>query len=101
MASPTTTPTPRDNYYGQRVFMHKACNVCHGDKGEGQKGLTRSLKEGEFNYDEFKRVLLKGVGKMPSYKGSLKETEICCLYRYITENIQGKEAESKCGPCSY
>lgn len=98
--SPSITSTPHNNTYGRHVFIVKACGTCHGNNGEGQRGLTRSLKEGKFTYEEFRRAILRGVGKMPSYRGAIREKEICCLYRYVVEDVQGKELSSKCESCT-
>ncbi|HZS07714.1 MAG TPA: c-type cytochrome [Blastocatellia bacterium] len=84
---------------GCKVFQKAGCATCHGYNGEGMARLTRSLKERRYSLNEFTAAVYKKGKVMPSYKGILNQKQICCLYSYVTEIIQGGRNESQCEPC--
>lgn len=66
------------------------CAVCHGPDGKGSAAGTK-MGVRDFASPEVKAetdaqltdILTKGKGKMPSYTGKLKDTEIKDLVTYV------------------
>jgi len=62
------------------------CAVCHGPDGKGGKMGTRDFGSAEVKAEtdaQLIDIITKGKGKMPSYTGKLKDTEIKDLVTYI------------------
>jgi cytochrome c6 len=72
------------------IFKSK-CSVCHGADGKGQTTMGKNLHLKDLGSEEVQKqkdealeeVLEKGKGKMPAYKGKLKEEEIDALVKFI------------------
>lgn len=62
------------------------CAMCHGPDGKGGKMGTRDFASPEVKAEtdaQLLEIITKGKGKMPSYEGKLKDTEIKDLVTYI------------------
>jgi cytochrome c6 len=62
------------------------CAMCHGADGKGGKMGTRDFASPEVKAEtdaQVEETITKGKGKMPSYAGKLKDTEIKDLVAYI------------------
>ena len=62
------------------------CAMCHGADGKGGKMGTRDFASPEVKAEtdaQLTEIINKGKGKMPSYTGKLKDTEIKDLIAYI------------------
>ena len=62
------------------------CAMCHGPDGKGGKMGTRDFASAEVKAEsdaQLTEIITKGKGKMPSYDGKLKDTEIKDLVTYI------------------
>jgi len=62
------------------------CAMCHGADGKGGKMGTRDFASAEVKAEtdaQLTDIITKGKGKMPSYSGKLKDTEIKDLVAYI------------------
>jgi mono/diheme cytochrome c family protein len=62
------------------------CAMCHGPEGKGGKVGTRDFASPEVQKEsdaDLAGIITKGKGKMPSYDGKLKDTEIKDLVTYI------------------
>jgi cytochrome c6 len=62
------------------------CAVCHGADGKGGKMGTRDFASAEVQKETDAQLIdaiTKGRGKMPSYEGKLKDSEIKDLVAYI------------------
>jgi cytochrome c6 len=62
------------------------CAMCHGADGKGGKMGTRDFASPEVKAEtdaQVEETIAKGKGKMPSYAGKLKDTEIKYLVAYI------------------
>jgi cytochrome c6 len=62
------------------------CAMCHGPEGKGGKMGTRDFASPEVKAEtdaQLTEIITKGKGKMPSYSGKLKDTEIKDLVTYI------------------
>lgn len=62
------------------------CAMCHGADGKGGKMGTRDFASAEVKAEtdaQLTDIITKGKGKMPSYSGKLKDTEIKDLVTYI------------------
>ena len=62
------------------------CAMCHGPDGKGGKMGTRDFASAEVKAEtdaQLTEIITKGKGKMPSYDGKLKDTEIKDLVAYI------------------
>jgi cytochrome c6 len=62
------------------------CAMCHGADGKGGKMGTRDFASPEVKGEtdaQLTEIITKGKGKMPSYDGKLKDTEIKDLVTYI------------------
>ena len=66
------------------------CAMCHGPDGKGsatgQKMGTHDFASAEVKAEsdaQLTDIITKGKGKMPSYSGKLKDTEIKDLVTYI------------------
>jgi len=62
------------------------CAMCHGADGKGGKMGTRDFASPEVKAEsdaQLAEIITKGKGKMPSYDGKLKDTEIKDLVTYI------------------
>lgn len=62
------------------------CAMCHGADGKGGKMGTRDFASPEVKAEtdaRLEELVAKGKGKMPSYAGKLKDTEIKDLVAYI------------------
>lgn len=62
------------------------CAMCHGADGKGGKMGTRDFASAEVKAEtdaQLTDIITKGKGKMPSYTGKLKDTEIKDLVAYI------------------
>jgi len=62
------------------------CAMCHGPDGKGGKMGTRDFASAEVKAEtdaQLIDIITKGKGKMPSYTGKLKDTEIKDLVTYI------------------
>jgi len=62
------------------------CAMCHGADGKGGKMGTRDFASAEVKAEtdtQLTDIITKGKGKMPSYNGKLKDTEIKDLVAYI------------------
>ena len=62
------------------------CSMCHGPDGRGGKMGTRDFASPEVKAEsdaQLTEIITKGKGKMPSYSGKLKDTEIQGLVAYI------------------
>jgi cytochrome c6 len=62
------------------------CAMCHGADGKGGKMGTRDFASAEVKGEtdaQLTEIITKGKGKMPSYDGKLKDTEIKDLVTYI------------------
>lgn len=82
------------------------CAMCHGEKGEGKKGLCPSLRDSQFVATalpaDIKNTILNGrAGKdkrykdypspMPAHRGRLKDDEAEALVKYLKAVIQKKK----------
>jgi len=62
------------------------CAMCHGADGKGGKMGTRDFASADVKAEsdaQLVDIVTKGKGKMPSYSGKLKDTEIKDLVAYI------------------
>jgi cytochrome c6 len=62
------------------------CAMCHGADGKGGKMGTRDFASPEVQKEtdaQLTEAITKGRGKMPSYEGKLKESEIKDLVAYV------------------
>jgi len=62
------------------------CAMCHGADGKGGKMGTRDFASPEVKAEsdaQLTEIITKGKGKMPSYDGKLKDTEIKGLVSYV------------------
>jgi cytochrome c6 len=62
------------------------CAMCHGPDGKGGKMGTRDFASADVKKEtdaQLTEIITKGKGKMPSYDGKLKDTEIKDLVTYI------------------
>jgi len=62
------------------------CAMCHGTDGKGGKMGTRDFASPEVKAEsdaQLTEIITKGKGKMPSYDGKLKDTDIKDLVAYI------------------
>ena len=62
------------------------CAMCHGPDGKGGKMGTRDFASPEVKAEtdaQLTEIITKGKGKMPSYSGKLKDTEVKDLVSYI------------------
>lgn len=62
------------------------CAMCHGADGKGGKMGTRDFASAEVKAEtdaQLTEIITKGKGKMPSYEGKLKDTEIKDLVTYV------------------
>lgn len=62
------------------------CAMCHGADGKGGKMGTRDFGSAEVKAEtdaQLTEIITKGKGKMPSYSGKLKDTEIKDLVTYV------------------
>src|SRR5215469_12120038 len=62
------------------------CAMCHGSEGKGGKMGTRDFASPEVKAEtdaQLAEIITAGKGKMPSYSGKLKDTEIKDLVTYI------------------
>lgn len=62
------------------------CAMCHGPDGKGGKMGTRDFASPEVKAEtdaQLTEIITKGKGKMPSYEGKLKDTEIKDLVAHI------------------
>lgn len=62
------------------------CAMCHGADGKGGKMGTRDFASPEVKAEtdaQLTDIITKGKGKMPSYTGKLKDSEIKDLVAYI------------------
>ena len=69
------------------------CAMCHGADGKGGKMGTRDFASPEVKAEtdaQLTEIITKGKGKMPTYEGKLKDTEIKDLVAYIRGLAKGK-----------
>lgn len=62
------------------------CAMCHGADGKGGKMGTRDFASADVKAEsdaQLVDIVTKGKGKMPSYGGKLKDSEIKDLVGYI------------------
>ena len=62
------------------------CAMCHGPEGKGGKMGTRDFASPEVKAQsdaQLTEIITQGKGKMPSYGGKLKDTEVQDLVAYI------------------
>lgn len=62
------------------------CAMCHGPDGKGGKMGTRDFASADVQKEtdaQLTEIITKGKGKMPSYDGKLKDTEIKDLVAYV------------------
>lgn len=62
------------------------CAMCHGADGKGGKMGTRDFASPDVKGEtdaQLEQIITNGKGKMPSYNGKLKDTEIKGLVAYI------------------
>ncbi len=62
------------------------CAMCHGADGKGGKMGTRDFASPEVKAEsdaQLTEIITKGKGKMPSYDGKLKDTDIQGLVAHI------------------
>lgn len=62
------------------------CAMCHGPDGKGGKMGTRDFASPGVKAEsdaQLTEIITKGKGKMPSYEGKLKDTEIKDLVAHI------------------
>jgi len=62
------------------------CAMCHGADGKGGKMGTRDFASPEVQKEtdaQLNDIVTKGKGKMPSYEGKLKDSEIKDLVAYV------------------
>ena len=67
------------------------CAMCHGADGKGGKMGTRDFGSAEVKAEsdaQLVEIITKGKGKMPSYDGKLKDTEIKDLVSYIRSLVK-------------
>ena len=104
-AVPTVNAAPpRSSAAGQKVFASN-CTGCHGATGMGVPGLFPSLVANPYVSGNAKRVIhtvkfgltgkivVKGMtynGVMPSWTGTLTDTEIADVITYVRTNLKNK-----------
>src|SRR5262249_13477646 len=80
--------------------LYKAkCAMCHGPDGKGETTMGKNLKVRNLGSEEvqkqkgeeLEKVISDGKGKMPAYKGKLKEEEIDALVKFIRTFAPKKE----------
>jgi cytochrome c6 len=67
------------------------CAMCHGADGSGDTPAGKSMKARDLrsaevqkqSAEDLEKTINNGKGKMPAYKGKLKEAEIDALVKYI------------------
>jgi len=72
------------------LFKSK-CAMCHGADGSGDTPAGKSMKARDLRSaevqkqsgEDLEKTINNGKGKMPAYKGKLKEAEIDALVKYI------------------
>jgi mono/diheme cytochrome c family protein len=68
------------------------CAMCHGSDGSGNTGMGKSMGVKPLNSPEvqkmsdanLKNLISNGKGKMPAYKGKLRDDEIQAVIKFIT-----------------
>ncbi|HEY6233638.1 MAG TPA: cytochrome c [Candidatus Elarobacter sp.] len=104
-AAPTANAaSPRSSAAGQNVFASN-CTGCHGATGMGVPGLFPPLVANPYVSGDPKRVIhtvkfgltgkivVKGKtynGVMPSWTGTLTDTEIADVVTYVRTNLKNK-----------
>ena len=73
------------------VLFKSKCAMCHGADGSGDTPAGKSMKARDLrsaevqkqSAEDLEKTINNGKGKMPAYKGKLKEAEIDALVKYI------------------
>ena len=76
---------PADAQDAAATYKSK-CALCHGAEGKGGKMGTRDFASPEvkaLSDAQLTEIITQGKGRMPPYKGKLKDTEIQDLVTYI------------------
>ena len=63
----------------------RTCQTCHGDNMEGGVGPAVINSGQRIFYDEFKSIILNGVGQMPGFV-HVDEESLSALFRYMGGN---------------
>jgi cytochrome c6 len=72
-------------------LYNEKCSACHGEDGRAKTGKGKRTGATDFtsdwNTDEERgtRIIAKGKGEMPSFKGKLTPEQIQELFRYVVE----------------
>ena len=87
-----STSTNADNKLGKQVFEDN-CVVCHAN-GNNTVEATKTLKmdalkaNGFAGADDIKKRVLEGKGVMPSFKETLKTSEVDAVASYVWSQAQ-------------
>ena len=73
------------------ALVNSKCAMCHGADGSGDTPAGKSMKARDLrsaevqkqSAEDLEKTINNGKGKMPAYKGKLKEAEIDALVKYI------------------
>lgn len=108
MAAPATNKGKADD---NKIFAAK-CVTCHGKDAKGNKSMANMFKVDQAKMDltsesnqkrtdaELAKIITDGNGKMPSFKGKLKDGEISSVVAYIRSlaPVSKPEAKSEAKP---
>jgi cytochrome c6 len=79
---------------GRVLFQQGAvppCGLCHALKAAGTEGaIGPALDELKPDPDRVARALRNGIGQMPSYQGSLSESQIQAIAAYVAKASSGR-----------
>lgn len=75
---------------GAAIYKSK-CTMCHGADGMGNTPVGKTMKAPDLTsaavqkqtFEDLQKIVTDGKGKMPAYKGKLKESEIDAVVKFI------------------
>lgn len=77
--APATSPPAASATAGADLYRQN-CQACHGDQGQGVKGLGISLvNESGEEEGELRQVILNGRKKMPAFKDKLTDEQVTAI----------------------
>ena len=84
-----TTPIAEASAAGGAEIFAANCAKCHGTDGRAKTAKGRRAGATDFtsdwNRDEARgiRIITKGKGEMPSFRGKLSDAEITSVFNYV------------------
>ncbi len=75
---------------GAAIYKSK-CTMCHGADGTSNTPVGKTMKAPDLTSadvqkkgsEELEKIVTNGKGKMPAYKGKLKESEIDAVVKFV------------------